>query len=61
MKENVAIEQRFKDIDDNSVWRTPDEFRTIFAKAGFDILLDITQPGMPDEIHEIKCFVLRPS
>ena len=61
VKENVSSDgNKFFDKLDNSVWRTPEEFKTIFIDAGFDIILDIAQDGMPKELHEIKCFVLKP-
>ena len=61
VKENTSGESNFLlDKSDNSVMRTSAQFRTIFENAGYQVLHDKTQRGMPDELHRIKCFVLKP-
>ena len=61
VKENISGGSTFLlDKSDNSVMRTSAQFRTIFENAGYQVLQDKTQRGMPDELHRIKCFVLKP-
>jgi len=61
VKENVSGGPKFiVDKSDNSVMRTSEQFKAIFEDAGFQVLQDKTQRGMPDELHHIKCYVLRP-
>ena len=61
VKENVAGSSFILDRSDNSVMRTDEQFNAIFEDAGYTILKKFYQEGMPDEIHHISCFVLRPN
>jgi hypothetical protein len=38
--------------------RTDSQFRAIFEKAGFQIMVDQLQKGMPEELFPIKIYVL---
>ena len=61
VKENVAGGQFILDKSDNSVMRTDRQFHAIFEDAGYTVMKQFYQKGMPGELHHISCFVLRPN
>ena len=61
VKENVAGKKFILDRSDNSVMRTSSQFSEIFEGAGFTIVKQFLQRGLPSELHHINCFVLRPN
>ena len=61
VKENVAGSSFILDKSDNSVMRTDKQFHAIFEDAGYTITKQFLQRGMPNELHHISCFVLRPN
>ena len=61
VKENVAGASFILDKSDNSVMRTDKQFLAIFEDAGYTVMKQFYQKGMPRELHHISCFVLRPS
>ena len=61
VKENVHEDGFLLDKDDCSIMRTTEHFIVLFEQAGFDVLKSFKQEGMPDDIHSVSCFVLRPS
>ena len=60
VKENVHMDGFLIDKDDCSIMRTTEHFVVLFEQAGFEVLKQFKQEGMPDDIHEVSCFVLRP-
>ena len=60
VKENVHEGTFLLDKDDNSIMRTTDHFKALFQEAGFKILDQFYQENMPDDIHSVSCFVLKP-
>ncbi len=61
IKENVHGNGTFLlDKSDNSVMRTNDHFMAIFQDLGFTVMQERVQRGMPDELHHIRCYVLKP-
>ena len=61
VKENVHAGTFLLDKSDNSVMRTHDQFSAIFQDVGYTILQDRVQRGMPEELHHIRCYVLKPN
>jgi len=61
VKENVSGDTFLLDKSDNSVMRSNAQFMAIFEKAGYQVMQDKIQRGMPEELHHIRCYVLRPS
>lgn len=57
MKENVVIEGKFVvDKDDNSITRTDSQYKTLFARAGLSLVLEMIQPHWPDVRCGVNCF-----
>ena len=59
VKENVHGGTFLLDKSDNSVMRTNDQFMALFQDTGFTVMQDRIQRGMPDELHHIRCYVLK--
>ncbi|KAF4696888.1 Alpha N-terminal protein methyltransferase 1B [Perkinsus olseni] len=60
VKENVVIEGKFVvDKDDNSITRTDSQYKTLFARAGLHLVLEMLQPHWPNDLFPVKMYCLR--
>jgi hypothetical protein len=59
VKENVQDAKFEIDLSDNSIMRTDAHFLKIFKDAGFEVIKNQAQKGMPSELCQIKIYVLR--
>ena len=62
IKENVSMKtgQFLVDSDDNSVTRTLDQYKNLFAQAGLRIALQMKQPRWPTHLFPVLMFALVP-
>lgn len=60
VKENVSEGQRIIDMDDRGVTRTTAEWRALFSQADLHIDRERVQQRFPEELCEVRTFVLRP-
>ena len=62
VKENVSMKtgQFLVDSDDNSVTRTLDQYKSLFAQAGLRIALQMKQPRWPSHLFPVLMFALVP-
>ena len=62
VKENVSMKtgQFLVDSDDNSVTRTLDQYKALFAQAGLRIAVQIKQPRWPTHLFPVLMFALVP-
>ncbi|KAF4661143.1 Alpha N-terminal protein methyltransferase 1B [Perkinsus chesapeaki] len=60
VKENVVIDGKFVvDKDDNSITRTDAQYKTLFARAGLHLALEMIQPHWPNDLFPVKMYCLR--
>ena len=62
VKENVSMKtgQFLVDSDDNSVTRTLDQYKALFAQAGLRVAVQMKQPRWPTHLFPILMFALVP-
>ena len=46
------------DEEDNSLMRTHKHWLWLFEGAGLEVLLDTVQENMPEDLNEIRIFIL---
>jgi hypothetical protein len=61
-KENCAKKKYgfVMDLDDQSLTRTDDQFRSLFEKAGFQIVHTQLQSGFPKSFFPVRMYALKP-
>mmetsp|Transcript_1893 Transcript_1893/g.3770 ORF Transcript_1893/g.3770 Transcript_1893/m.3770 type:complete len:256 (-) Transcript_1893:41-808(-) len=61
IKENVQLEGKWKlDKDDNSIARTPEHYKAIFAQAKLSVVLEMKQVFWPSDLMPVMMYALRP-
>lgn len=58
VKENVHETKVLVDRVDNSIMRTEAHFEHLFREAGLVVVSKKQQENLPDELHNVSCFVL---
>ena len=58
VKENVHESRVLVDREDNSIMRTEAHFEHLFREAGLIVVGKQQQENLPDELHNVSCFVL---
>ena len=58
VKENIDKSHTSIDEEDNSLMRTHKHWLLLFEGAGLEVLLDTVQENMPEDLNEIRIFIL---
>merc|ERR1712129_329835 len=65
VKENVMPKSSNRlgfeiDADDNGLTRSDERYRSLFSRAGLDLVCSIRQSSWPSDLYPVQMYVLRP-
>ncbi|KAI9599009.1 alpha-N-methyltransferase NTM1 [Syncephalis fuscata] len=61
IKENCAVSEYVVDSEDSSVTRSDAVFRSIFKRAGLEIIKETVQSNFPGDLFTVKMYALAPA
>jgi protein N-terminal methyltransferase len=60
VKENICTSGFIVDREDNSLTRSHAYWMGLFARANVSVVMSMKQKDMPEQLYQVKMYVLRP-
>ena len=60
VKENICASGFIVDREDNSLTRSHAYWMGLFARAGMSVVLSMKQKDMPQQLYQVKMYVVKP-